>query len=317
MNEARVQLRPLSLLRFVPRVLPLLVLASTAAFLVFFFGMRLVEGPQQVEAKALIVARNLDASIDDLASTIKVIYEDAGIGERATEIGGLDIDPITLTSDRVDVKVVISTPTIRVIGHDADASVAALYANAVAEALVEIANETGVVGDLSIVDRAEAAEAEDALGLPVEPIAILAALLVALGVLVGGFILNQPIYRLGDLAAISSSGASEEVWVSPSPPIEGKIRPLAVQMGSLGPHWRLQHCGWGEDLAGPIESLVTKQAPQLQFLNEDLSESLQDNPAWLVALLVPEGTPASVLRDAEESVGPRLGAVVLVHPRLA
>lgn len=317
MNEARVQLRPLSLLRFVPRVLPLLVLAATATFLLLFFGMRLVEGPQQVEAKALIVARNLDSSIDDLPNTIDVIYEDAGIGERAVEIGGLDLDPIILTSDYVDVKVVISTPTIRVIGSDDDASDAALYANAIADALVEVANETGVVGELSIVDRAEASEAEDALGLPVEPIAILGALLVALGVLVGGFILTQPIYRLGDLAALSSSAASDEVWVSPSPPIEGKVRPLAVQMGSIGPHWRLQHCGWGQDLAGPIESLVSKQAPHLQFLNEDLSESLQDNSAWRVALLVAEGTPAAVLRDAEESVGSRLGAVVLVHPRLA
>lgn len=317
MNERRVQIRPLSLLRFMPRILPLMAFGAAAAFLVVFFGLRIVEGPQEVEATALIVARNLDISIDDLPNTIDVIYEEAGIGELAVELGGLAVDPTELTTDLVDVTAVISTPTLRVVGRDTDAATAALYANAVADALVEVLNETRAVGDLAIVDRADAAGAKDALGLPVEPIAILAAVLAALGLLVGGFILNQPLYRLGDMAAISTSSSTEEVWVSPNPPIEGKVRPMAAQLSAVGTHWRLQHCGWGEDMTRPIETLLTKQAPQLQFLTDELTASLADNPAWRVAVVAPEGTPSSVLRDAEESAGSRLGAVVLVHPRLA
>lgn len=317
MNERRVQIRPLSLIRYLPRVAPLMAIAAAVTLLVVFFGLRIIEGPQEVEATALIVARDLDVSIEDLPSTIDVLYKDAGIGSRAVELGALDVDETELTTELVDVKAVVSTPTLRVVGHHADPQLAASYANAVAEALVEVLNDTQAIGELAIVDRADAADVEDALGLPVEPIAILAALLAALGVLVAGFIVEQPLYRLGDLAVISTSTVSEEAWISPTPPIEGKVRPMATQLSSVGTHWRLQHCGWGDDLSGPIESLVARQAPQLEFLTEELTVSLADNPIWRVALLAQEGTPSAVLRDAEESAGPRLGAVVLVHPRLA
>ena len=158
------------------------------------------------------------------------------------------------------------------------------------------------------------------LGLLVEPSLAGAALAVAALLL---FLVRQPVHHLADVAPTIDQELTDEVWVTTAPPIEGKVRSLALQLEHSHEKWRLVHCGYGPDMTEPLALLVSQHSPALDLLprtngagERPTDASLLPTPAWRTALIVNEGTPLRVMIDAQLAAGDNLGAVVLLHPRL-
>jgi hypothetical protein len=107
-------------------------------------------------AEALVVANELAIRVESLPRTAVAIFDSSSVAELAATLSGTEIDPDYLIREIVSAEPVENTNVIKVDAIHTDPELAALYANAAAEALAQELNRIGAgLGSFSLHVRAE------------------------------------------------------------------------------------------------------------------------------------------------------------------
>ena len=307
---SRTAIRPLPLIRSAKRFVIPVVLIGIIGGLLALLLLSSVLPASSVEVRALVVVRESSFPLDEMPAALSAVTKSGIVEDQAADTYNFAISSSELAS-RSSIVVVRGTPIIQVAGSDASAANAVLYANAVAESLVQVLNRSGVIGTFEIIEPATLDRTEPSPRFPLWPPAVLIGLISAIAALLVAFVVTNPIHSLGDLAGATDAAIVEEVWLDPRPPIAGKVRSAAERLEELGGDYRLIHAGWGRDMTASLEHLLRKLAPAPS------AEAGRGDKTVRNVVVVMEGTPMRTVLDVHRTLPALPDALILVHPRLA
>lgn len=181
--------------------LPALLVGALVGAGIWFVLNR--QATDDVEAAALIVATDLKIATNEFPATADVIFRSGTVAASAIENGGFDLEPKELIPGRVEVRGVGASVTIQVAGTDPDPQLAAEYANAAADALVEQLNAVGSLGDFALFERAVASRATEKTSLPSLPLAVLGGLFAAVLVPLTAVLVRRPTHSIAALTGMA------------------------------------------------------------------------------------------------------------------
>lgn len=179
------------------------------------------------EADALVVATELEVRVDAFPGTATAIFEGSAVAEAAAAAANTGISADDLIPDIVDISPVDGTAVVEVFAKHPNPELAALYANAGAQALVEELNRVGPgLGAFSLHSPAR---------VPVDPIPYSIVEATAKGLVIGSVVVYGLIALIAVLAASSRSRAERAaIAATPTSAISGIGRGFEERLASLG-----------------------------------------------------------------------------------
>ena len=306
-QEVRVRLRGRSVGRAVVRYSLIVLTGAVLVGVATAFVLRARED-DRVTVRALVIARELVVTVDELDASVRPIFRFGGVAEDAIVEHGLDVQPRALKGDLVDV-VVGGTPVIQVVGRDQDPARAAELANAVARSLVAALNSADGIGTFAVVEEADPARADGPASLPVLFLAVAAGVISMLAfywVLISSV---RPIFTPEELAEVSTSPIVVTIGRSGSPTAER----LAEVLAGRHPSWLM--VGLDTDHADRLLAELRQAKPDLDISAAGLDGAAvirRDRRDSLVVLMVRAGSSQRAVRNAEALAGDQLAATVMV-----
>lgn len=188
--------------------------------LALVFATQRLDGPQPYEATALVVARHLNVSVEQLPRFGEAIFNSPSVGRLAVEDGNLALDPDALIPEKVRLEPVQDSVLFRITAVDDDPVVAASLANLTTAAFVEELNKPGEgVGEFAV--QSEAPAPTERRAAPVSPAEAVAAGLVGGAALaIGGLwlllVLRPRVMTGPEAAALAGTQLVGTVTMPPS-----------------------------------------------------------------------------------------------------
>ena len=201
----------------------ILVVGVTAAVVI----SSTVDNETLYKTEALVVATELTVRVDSFPGTATAIFEGGTVAELAADRAGTGIDPNDLIPDIATISPVDGTSVIRVRALHQDPNLAALYANASAEALVEELNRVGPgLGVFAVHAGAS---------VPRSPVPNSVVEAAAQGIVIGSVLVYGLIALLAVVTSTRKSRAERAAWAaSPTSEIVGIGKAFEDRLTSMG-----------------------------------------------------------------------------------
>jgi capsular polysaccharide biosynthesis protein len=306
-KEVRVRLRGRSVRRAVVRYSLIVLTGAVLVGVATAFALKARED-DRVAVRALVIAQNLDVTVDELEASVRPIFRFGGVAEDAIVEHDLDVPPSALKGDLVDV-VVSGPPVLQVVGRDEDPTRAAELANAVAHSLVAALNSAGGIGTFAVVEEADPARADDPASVPVLFVAVVAGVISMLAFYWALISSVRPIFTSEELAEVSTSPSVVTIGGPGSFTAQG----LAEILARRHPSWLM--VGFDADHSDRLLAELREARPDLDISATGLDSAAfirRDRSDSLVVLIVNAGSSQRAVRNAEALAGEQLAATVMV-----
>jgi capsular polysaccharide biosynthesis protein len=290
---------------YAPIVVTCAVLISVMTDVVLVLSSR---NDDRAEVRALVVARRLVVTVEELDASVSAIFRFGGVAEAAVAEYTLDVNPDALKGELVDVVVVARTPVIQVVGRDTDPTRAAERANAVADVLVTALNDAGGIGTFAVVEQADPARADGPATVPGRLFSVVAGLLSAVAIYTALILWRRPMFTVEELAEVSVSPIVMRIERSP-----GNVERLADALARRHSAWLMVDLN--SHRSHRLLARIRDVRPDLEIGAthvDNVARERRDRPDSLVVVVAATGVAQVEVRRAETVVGEQLAATVMV-----